>query len=271
MPVTFLAHQAPLFPIRRRFAVDGVAFIAGSIAPDLAAATTNTAPHYILWGIPTWRDGHQWNQQLEWCLLVGLLLAFLVRRLLAPALAPHLPAGGGWNLRDLAVLAERRYRWWVIVASVLAGSVTHVLLDAVTHESRPGSLAVGALDAPLLSVGGRTLRIAVALQVLVSVVLAFYAYRGLRAEARRRWGAGDRPLANHREATPAPPDNVVLALLAAVAVLAAALAVTQTERGVKTVAMTWVWLSLFGAVLVALGVRARRWWSRRIRVAADAA
>jgi hypothetical protein len=265
VPVTVLAHQAPLFPLRRWIALDGVAFVAGSIAPDLSAATLNTAPHYILWGVPIWHDGHRWGEQLQWCLPVGLLIAVLVRRLLAPTLAPHLPTAGAWHLPDLAALGERRYRWWVIAASVLAGSITHVLLDGITHEDRAGSLSVGALGTPLLQVGGRTLTLGIVAQVLVSAVLCVVAYRGFRASAAGRWGATGRPAPpGASQGWPRGADRLVLLALLAGFAVAAGLALTQAERGLKIVAMTWVWLALAVAVAVALGVRAGRWRRRRV-------
>lgn len=265
VPVTVLAHQAPLFPLRRWIALDGVAFVAGSIAPDLSAATLNTTPHYILWGVPTWHDGHRWGEQLQWCLPVGLLIAVLVRRLLSPTLAPHLPTAGAWNLPDLSVLGERRYRWWVIVGSVLAGSITHVLLDGITHENRPGSLSMGVMGTPLLQLGGRTLTLGIVAQVLVSAVLCVVAFRGFRATAAGRWGATGRPAERLAPGGwPTSADRLVVVALSAGFAAAAGVAFTQTERGVKVVTMTWVWLALAAAVVVALGVRGGRWWRRRV-------
>jgi hypothetical protein len=265
VPVTLLAHQAPLFPLRRWIALDGVAFVAGSIAPDLSAATLNTTPHYILWGVPTWHDGHRWGEQLQWCLPVGLLIAVLVRRLIAPTLSPHLPTAGRWNLPDLAALAERRYRWWVIVASVLAGSITHVLLDGITHENRPGSLSMGVMGTPLLQLGGRTLTFGLVAQVLVSAVLCVVAYRGFRASAAGRWGAGSRrAVPDPARGWPTSADRLVVFAVSAGLAVAAVVALTQSERGLKVVVMTWVWLVLVVAVTVAVSVRAGRWWRRRM-------
>jgi hypothetical protein len=264
VPVTVLAHQAPLFPLRRWIALDGVAFVAGSIAPDLSAATLSTAPHYILWGYPIWHDGHRWGEQLQWCLPVGLLIAFLVRRLIAPTLAPHLPSGGDWNLRDLGALAERRYRWWVVIASVLAGSITHVLLDGLTHEDR-GSVSWGVMGTPLLSLGGRTLTLGIVSQVVLSVVLCLTAYRGFKAYGATRWGstlpAGTAGTGAGRLAA---PNRVVIASVALGAVASAGVALTQSERGLKIVAMTWLWLMLGVVVSVALALRLGLWWRRRV-------
>lgn len=262
MPLTFLAHQAPLFPLRRRFPIDGVAFVAGTLAPDLSAVTLDTTPHYIGWGMPIWHDGHQWSEQLQWCLPVGLLIAFLVRRLLAPTLVPRLPRLGDWNLSDLAVLGRGRHRWWTIVLSVLAGSATHLVLDGITHENRPGGVAVGALGTPLLSAGGRTLTIGLVAQVVVSLVLCVYTYRRLRIMASNRWGVEPTGASEPERATRSGTerlDRAVLVSLGAAAALAGIAAATQSERGLKIVIMTWLWLSLFGAVAIALAVRLVGW------------
>ena len=80
MPVTFLAHQAPVLPLKRRWpGLDGVALVVGSTVPDLARATERL-PVLYLYGTPTWFDGHRPDQLGSWCLVVGLLHQWRARR-----------------------------------------------------------------------------------------------------------------------------------------------------------------------------------------------
>jgi len=252
MPVTFLAHQAPLFPLKRWWrGMDGVAFVAGTLAPDLSTATLNTNAHY-LWGYPLWFDGHQLNDQVRVCLPIALLVAWLTRRLLAPGLAPLLPSAGGWHLRDLACLQRGRYRWWVICASALAGSVSHVLLDALTHEPGGPRIGIPGLDATLLTVAGRPLTGGAALQVVASVGLAAYTLVESRRIALRRWDAGPDFAAPELSGPARLAGRVALV---GGAVLTGLLASTQLHRTLKIAVMTWAWLGLAVAVLTALGLR----------------
>jgi hypothetical protein len=148
---------------------------------------------------------------------------------------------------------------------VLAGSITHVLLDGITHENRPGSLSMGVMGTSLLHLGGRTLTLGLVAQVLVSAVLCLVAYRGFRTSAAGRWGATSRPVGSGAPGGwPGGADRLVLLALCAGFAAAAGAALTQTERGPKVVTMTWVWLALAVAVAAAVSVRAGRWWRRRV-------
>ena len=85
MPFTFLAHQAPVLPLKLRWprAFAGTALVLGSIAPDC---------EYFLRGQVLTTFSHKlWSQPL-FCLPLTLLLVFLVRRLIIGPLAAHLPA-----------------------------------------------------------------------------------------------------------------------------------------------------------------------------------
>ena len=244
VPVTFLAHQAPVLPLKRRWpGLDGVALVVGSMVPDLAVATLRSTPRYLA-GVPLWWEGHTLADQWNWCLPVGLALTVLLRRLVLPTLAPYLPDAGGFHLQDLRHVGRVRYRWWVIVGSVLIGSVAHVLVDGFTH---PTGWAVGVV--PGLDRG-----VASVLQVLASVVLSV-------VTVWQMWSIGrERAVCSWNDVEPTPPVRPVAEapVRAAAVVLtlgAAVWAATQAERGRTIVVMTWFVLSLAGAVLLALAVR----------------
>lgn len=243
VPVTFLAHQAPVLPLKRRWAgLDGVALVAGSMAPDLAVATQHATPRLLL-GQPLWWDGHSVAQQFNWCLPVGLLLTFLLRRLVLPGLAPYLPDGGTFHLQDLRLVARTRHRWWVICGSVLIGSFSHILVDGFTH---PDGWAVGVV--PGLSPGVASVGQAVA-SVALSVVAVWQLWLIGRDREVCRWSGVE----------PGPPvrppwRSAVRAAAVAVPVVAAVWAGTQWERGRTVVVMTWFVLAVAGWSLLAAGV-----------------
>ncbi len=245
MPVTFLAHQAPVLPLKRwRPGLDGVALVAGSAVPDLARATQHNTAMPYLFGWPTWFDGHRPDQLVSWCLVVGLLLTWSARRLVLPRLAGHLPDLGGFHLRDLRLVGRVRHRWWNVVLCVLVGAITHVVIDMFTHEDH--SVIVPGFDQHLFDVAGRSLSVANVLQVVLSLALSVVAVRQMWAIGRERllcrWHGADPAPA------PTPPRHrTVVASVVVAAVLSGLLGATQTSRGVDVALFTWVvlgWLSL---------------------------
>lgn len=226
MPVTFLAHQAPVLPIKRRWpGLDGVALVAGSVVPDLARVT----PPFLRFQ-PEWWNGHSPVQQITFCLPVGLLLTWLVRRLLAPGLAPYLPDAGAFHLQDLRHVARTRHRWWTVAGCVLIGSVSHVLVDGFTHGDGWAVVAFPVL-APVASV----------LQVVGSLVLSVVTVVELHRIGRARqvctW-SGVAPTG------PVRPSGLVAVRVAAAGVLLAApaVAVLSVTRNWTSVALaTFLW------------------------------
>jgi hypothetical protein len=247
--VTFLAHQAPVLPMKRRWSgLDGVALVMGSMVPDVAVATLHTTPRWVL-GRPLWFDGHTVAMQLNWSLPVGLLLTWLVRRHLAPSLGPYLPDAGTFHLQDVRHVGRTRHRWWVIAGSVLIGSFTHILIDGVTHEHgwAPGVAPGLASAAPVLQVVA---------SVVLSAVTVVELWRIGRDRDLCRW-SGVEPEGPVRPPAVAP----VRAACVTCALLAAVVAATQLERGRTPVVMTWFVLTLAALCLVAAAVRVvgRRW------------
>lgn len=127
MPLTFLAHQAPVLPIARRWRgrVDGVTLVIGSMAPDMA---------YVL-------DGSRfslWAHRLPWlvvfCVPVTLVVSWLVARVISPVMWDHLPPSGRFRLHDYRGLGSHRFTWASATAGALIGAVSHVVLDHFTHD-----------------------------------------------------------------------------------------------------------------------------------------
>jgi len=253
MPITFLAHQAPVLPLKRwRPGLDGVALVVGSAVPDLATATLRTTPRLFL-GRPLWWDGHTVSQQFAWSLPVGLVLTWLVRRLLAPRLAPYLPDLGRFHLRDLRHVARTRHRWYVIAGSVLIGSFSHIIIDLFTHTDRYGGGLVPGLGVELARVGGHSIDVAKVLQVLASIGLSLVTvWEMSRIGSERlvcRW-SGVAPDDPGRPRGDGPVRAAVVVLSVATALWAS----TQLDRGVTIVLMTWVWLATAALSVLALAL-----------------
>lgn len=126
MPFTFLAHQAPLLPLVRRFPgrMDGVALLIGTMAPDFA---------YVLTGTPLQIWAHAFPGLLTFCVPVTLVVAWLGVRVLAPVLPAHLPELGDFHLRDYRALAAHRFAPVRAAGSALVGALSHVGLDHLGH------------------------------------------------------------------------------------------------------------------------------------------
>lgn len=253
MPFTFLAHQAPVLPLKRwQPSLDGVALVVGSTTPDLARATEHL-PWPYLFGHPTWFDGHKPDQIVSWCLVVGLLITWSARRLVLPRLAGHLPDLGRFHLRDIRLVGRNRHRWWMVVLCVEIGAVTHSLLDMVTHSDR--GIVLPGFDDHLFDVAGHSIETANLVQVVASVGLSI-------ATVWLLWVMGtNREIAEWSDWEPVPTQTpphhraVVTAVLVA-AGLTGVFAATQLHRGSRVALMTWVFAGW--AALCAIAVFVRR-------------
>jgi hypothetical protein len=143
MPLTFPSHAAAVLPLKlwRPRWFDGVALVIGSAAPDLPYALE---PYVHI-------RAHLWWALVWFCVPVSVVASALVRWA-APTVAGHLPDGGGFALRDYAVLGRSRHRLPVIAASAWLGAVSHRLWDVVTHASIDrGQVRIDWLSDPALA------------------------------------------------------------------------------------------------------------------------
>ncbi len=126
MPLTFLAHQAPVLPIARRWPgrVDGLAIVVGSMAPDMA---------YVLAGSRFSVWAHGFPAVVLFCVPVALLVSWLIARVVSPVLWDHLPGAGPFRLHDFRAMAAHRFVWGWAGISALVGALSHVLIDHFTH------------------------------------------------------------------------------------------------------------------------------------------
>jgi hypothetical protein len=179
LPLT-VSHPAAAWLVRRvapRLPLD--ALVLGTMAPDF---------EYILRLRVYGRFGHTPLGLFLFCLPVGLVACAVFRALVRPTAMRHLPGG----LRSPAP----RHGWLASAVAVLAGAVTHVLWDSVTHGS-----ADLAVDSPLLRemvAGVPVYHVLQHVSTLVgAVVIAFWVRAWVRshpAEARR-YAPGERKAA----------------------------------------------------------------------------
>ena len=126
MPFTFLAHQAPFLSVARkhRTRIDPVTLLVGTMAPDFAYVLNDTRFH--LWA-------HDLPWLVTFCVPVTLAVSWLVVRVVAPVVPDQLPPRGGFAFADYRAVAGHRFGLVRSPSSALAGAVTHVLLDHLTH------------------------------------------------------------------------------------------------------------------------------------------
>ena len=95
VPLTFLAHQAPVLPLKmrdpRRW--DGLGLVVGSMAPDLAYVSSGFG---YVGTVALYFSGHR-LQNLLLLALFGTLLTVVVRRLVLPVAPLLLPDGADAN------------------------------------------------------------------------------------------------------------------------------------------------------------------------------
>jgi hypothetical protein len=209
MPLTWFAHQAPVIPLKmakpRWF--DGSALCIGSMMPDVMYCFSSFA--HI--------DTHHWAPALTYGTATGLLLALVIRHVIAPVGPLMLPDGGPLRLHSYAVLARRRLQPVITLVSVVVGIVTHIALDSFTH---PGRWTVRKLgyDDVAVRIFGHTEPLADVLQIVAHVVGSAVAILLLWAIGRRRlleeW-YGANAVAAARAPTPTPVDRSVFWSIAA--------------------------------------------------------
>lgn len=147
MPFTFLAHQAPVLPLKLRWprSFAGTALLLGSLAPDC---------EYFLRGQVLTTFSHSLWSQPFFCLPLTLLLVLLLRRVIIGPLAAHLPDLGPFHLQDYRSLDGVPAGYWPrAVVSALCGSASHLVLDDFTHATGWSVSNLPLLRQPLLILG----------------------------------------------------------------------------------------------------------------------
>jgi hypothetical protein len=147
MPFT-LAHPAAAIPLCRplgRYAVLS-ALVIGSIVPDL----------WYLLPIGVYRaDSHSVEGIFRFCLPVALASYLLFHGLLKRALLALVPQPLALRLATATDLRSvlPRASWLAVLASLLAGIVTHLAWDSLTHYDGGAAEAFPALRVELFSIG----------------------------------------------------------------------------------------------------------------------
>jgi Domain of unknown function (DUF4184) len=125
MPYPF-AHPAallPLAPLMGRLAVPS-ALVIGSIVPDF-------------WQVLPFGSrqlSHSGSGLVLFCLPVGLALYLVFHLLLKNPCMALLPPALAGRVRAFAVTGLPAVPWHAVLASLLAGALTHILWDRLTHE-----------------------------------------------------------------------------------------------------------------------------------------
>lgn len=126
MPYPF-AHPAAILPLARplgRFAAPS-ALVIGSMIPDF---------WYFL-PLLKREDSHDLAGLVTFCLPAGLLAYVVFHLLLKQPLLALLPEPVAARLAPFAFPALPRARWPAVLVSLLAGALTHLAWDALTHDS----------------------------------------------------------------------------------------------------------------------------------------
>lgn len=179
MPIT-PAHPAAAWPLHRAAKrLPLAALVVGTCAPDL---------EYVLRLRPVGKFGHSPLGLVLFCVPATLLVFWMWRALVRPALVPVLPSGiAAWltapepgRRTDLVPLA---------MVAALLGAATHVLWDGFTHRPGWGVALVPVLGEPSPVPGFAWFSLAQhASSVVGALVIALWASRILRdipPEARR--------------------------------------------------------------------------------------
>ena len=260
MPFTLFAHQAPVLPVKMRWPdrFDGLGLMVGSIMPDLWYVTKGWG--FGPAGIPMWVDGHPLAVQPQYCIVPGMLLTLLLRRVVMPVVPAALPKAGFLRLRDYRLLALSRYRWWITAYSVALGSLTHLILDAFTHRNGFVVENVPALQNSFVSIGPVDLTAYRFLQVLGHVVGSVFAGYLLLVISRRKlqwsWHGFDGRPPDQRVS--GPGVMVVRSILALGVLGGIGYGATRFRWGFGTAFIGW-FLVVIASTVVA-GLVGRRWF-----------
>lgn len=144
-----LAHPAAVLPLRRfcpRY-LSLPALVLGSVCPDAG---------YFFGGLDAGNCSHSWVGSVEFSLPLGIIILLVVYGALLPALE-RVPDSFA---RMLACAALKPLGPpFIVVLSLLVGAWTHLLWDSFTHTSGWFVQKWPILNAPLVLLGSRHIRV----------------------------------------------------------------------------------------------------------------
>jgi hypothetical protein len=198
MPFT-ISHVAVVLPFSRLLArwrlLSAVAI--GAMVPDFGL--------FLPWRLHRFGT-HSAEALLTFCLPVGLFTYWLFQYLIKAPVIEVLPEGAysRWQRFSSRANAGSILQWILAALGVLAGALTHLVLDAFTHEGARGVRMIPWLEEPVVEIGNHQVHGFLLLQdggslvglvIVVGVVL--YGLRAghepavparpLRREERRAW------------------------------------------------------------------------------------
>ena len=176
--VSHTAAAAVVWPAARRVRVPLCALVIGTMVPDF---------EYFLHLRPLARWSHSATGLLTFCLPVGLVVLALWR-------AIRVPVRDLLLVRDEAPDEPTTARWWLAAAiGIVAGAVTHLVWDGLTHPGRWGTRLLPFLERGVIAVAHRPMSVAAVLDHASTIVggLVVLAWLGRKVgDAPRGWRLG---------------------------------------------------------------------------------
>ena len=132
MPFT-ISHAAFAYPLKyihkKSLSVTGL--VLGAMSPDF---------EYFIYMEPYRSIGHTWQGFFLQALPLSFLLAFLFHIIIKQSLALHLPSVFHLQERAFAMSSSSNRKWnlsqlFIFLFSCFIGFVTHIMLDASTHQN----------------------------------------------------------------------------------------------------------------------------------------
>jgi Domain of unknown function (DUF4184) len=147
MPFT-ISHVAVVLPFSRLLArwrlLSAVAI--GAMVPDFGL--------FVPWRLHRFGT-HSVEALFTFCLPVGLFAYWLFQYLIKAPVMEVLPEGAyaRWNRFSSPANAASILQWILAGLGVLAGALTHLVLDAFTHEGARGVRMIPWLEDPVVEIG----------------------------------------------------------------------------------------------------------------------
>ncbi|MDP9083458.1 MAG: DUF4184 family protein [Pseudomonadota bacterium] len=152
MPFT-VSHAAVVLPFTRLLARRRLlsAVVIGAMVPDFGV--------FFPWKVAR-GDTHSAMGLVTFCLPLGLATYWVFQYVVKRPIFELLPDGAYARWRAVSSRASiANIRQWLLAASgVIAGAVSHLVLDAFTHEGARGVRMLPMLDEPIVEYGGHYLR-----------------------------------------------------------------------------------------------------------------